>query len=163
MLHCRLSLPMKTCSFSFLEETVDSLPLIILLRKWSCNLMVGESHRLSGGKRNYSVVSMDWILLRVCIFVCHITVEASGPTLSETKGYRVDLQLWLFWRVLGGFLSPWGWGEGRIDLQRIFWFSYWLCQYVWVFKVALGSFLFPGKERACTSPQFPGKQKPLCN
>lgn len=46
----------KTCSFRFLEKTVDTLPLIILLKRWSCNLMAGESHRLSGVKRNYSFV-----------------------------------------------------------------------------------------------------------
>lgn len=50
---------MKTCSFRFLEATVDTLPLIILLKRWSYNLMTGESHGLSGVKRNYSVVLMD--------------------------------------------------------------------------------------------------------
>lgn len=64
---------MKTCASRSLEGIVDIIPLKIMLKRWSCNIMTGEWHRLTGAKRNYSVVLMDQVLLKGCVFVCHMT------------------------------------------------------------------------------------------
>lgn len=154
---------MKTCCFRFLEETVDTLPLIILLKRWNCNLMAGESHRLSGVKRNFSVVLMDWILLKALSFYLCATwqLQLHSPLHQRPKvrgwicSHCFSAEFSFFCHVRTGGREDWP--------AKSVWCSYWLCQYVCAFKGASGLFLFPGKERAYIPPQFPGEKKPLCS
>lgn len=138
---------MKNCASRSIEGIVDIPSLKIMLKRWSCNLMTGEWHRLTGVKRSYSVVLMGQVLLKVCVCLCAIWHSCSCTVHSIRLSSVLKVRGWTCSHCFLEYFLRCPHeerGKGGLTCKELLMLLLSLSIYLRVFKVALSLFLFPG-------------------